>query len=321
MLRYRILINPTARNGADRRWVGIVREAFAKTDHEVVIPGSFDAMRRAAREAIDERVDVVVVVGGDGTVNAVANVLAGSETALAVVPAGTANDLARALNIPLNPRGSCQSILTGQRLPRDLGRVNGQYFLTGGGTGIVSDVALGVHALKSGGGLQGWLTRALGSLAYSLYSAWLLLTADQVPHRLHLVVDGHDLGDRNVLAFFVQNQPAIGRTIMPCPDTRPTDGSLGYCRLSWHSRLRGLMLAALLNQNGAHRRHRDVLIGEGRQFVLTSDEPLDFMADGEPLSQSSQLCVEVVPAGVWVIAPGPTAARQDLLTEAAVKWA
>jgi YegS/Rv2252/BmrU family lipid kinase len=320
VLRYRILVNPTARNGADARWVGIVRAAFARTDHEIVIPGSFEAMCRAARDAREDGVDAVVVVGGDGTLNAVANQLVGGPVALAVVPAGTANDLARQLGVPLTPHEACQAILRGERRTMDVGVVNGQCFLTGGGTGIVSEVGIGVHAIKSGKGVAAWLTRSLGSLAYTLYSAWLIVSAPRVAHSLTI-----RLGDREpvtglLLAMFVHNQPAIGRTVCACPGTQPDDGTLGWCRLTWTGRLRGLLLAAAMNRGGAHVGLAGVSAGEDRELVLSSEEPLDFMADGELLAQASTLTISVLPASLWVVAP-PQRSGTGRLTEATSRCA
>ena len=320
MLRYRILINPTARNGADGRWVGIVRAAFARTDHEVVIPGSFEAMCRAARDARDSGVDVVVVVGGDGTLNAVANQIVGGSVALAVVPAGTANDLARQLGMPLTPLEACQAILTGERRAIDVGVVNGQCFLTGGGTGIVSDVAIGVHALKSGKGLAAVVTRALGSLAYTLYSAWLIATAPRVAHRLTFRCGKQEAVTGLLLAMFIHNQAAIGRSVSACPGTRPDDGTLGWCRLTWQGRLRGLWSAAAMNRSGAHVGHPGVTAGEVSELELSADEPVEFMADGELLAQASRLVIEVRPGALWVVGP-PQRPGTGRLTEATSRCA
>lgn len=260
-------------------------------------------MRRVARESVVEGVDVVVVVGGDGSLNVVANQLVNTETALGIIPAGTANDLARALKIPLTPRESCRAILNGEIRTIDVGRVNGRYFLTGGGIGIVNDVAEGVHALKSRSGLLGAFTRALGSAAYPLFSGWLVLSAAKIPQTVTLCVDGRDRVQSVILALFIQNQPFIGRTVTSCPHTRQFDGSLGYCRIDWRTRARSLWIAALLNRAGAHEGAEEVELGEGKTFTLVGDEPLSFMADGEPLARAETLEIAVIPAGLRVVSP------------------
>lgn len=302
-MRYRILVNHAARKGADERWLGLIRTAFAGSDHDIIIPGSLDAMRRAARESVQDGVDVVVVVGGDGSLNLVANQLVHSSTALAAIPAGTANDLARQIGMPLTPRESCRAVLTGEPQTLDLGEVNGNYFLTGGGTGIVSNVALGVHRLKSQSGLSGALVRALGSSAYPLYAGWLLLTAPDIPQTMVLSVDSVDRGQRTLLALFIQNQPAIGRTVTPCPRTEPADGTLGYCRIDWRNRVRGLWITALLNRNGAHLGAEEVELGEGCDFTLSAEEALQFMADGELLAEAPVLRIRAVPSALTIIRP------------------
>lgn len=311
MSRYRIVINPAARNGSDMRWLGTVREAFARTDHAIVVPGSYDALCQAVRSAIADGVDTVVVVGGDGTLNAVANQLVGSPVALAVVPAGTANDLARQLGVPLSPRRACEAILAGERRAIDLAKVNGQYFVTGGGLGVVSEVAVGVNGLKTRPGLVSRLTRTFGGVVYMLYSFGVLAWSRQIDQVITLAIDGVEREPMRAIALFVNNQATIGRSVTACPGTRPDDGRLGFCLMARRHRLQSLLTATLFNLGGSHGRRQEIELGEGRQFEVRCEEPMDFIGDGELLAQSTTLRIEVVPGALQVVAP---AARQAART-------
>ncbi len=75
-----------------------------------------------------DKVDLVIVGGGDGTLNAAAAGLVEAQLPLGIIPLGTANDLARTLGIPTSISEACTIIATGQKLPIDLGWVNGKYF-------------------------------------------------------------------------------------------------------------------------------------------------------------------------------------------------
>jgi YegS/Rv2252/BmrU family lipid kinase len=114
---------------------------------------------RIAREQIALGRDLIVVCGGDGTVNEVVNGMAGSSVPLALLPAGTANVLAKELDLPWDPWRAAEYIPAGDVRRVALGRAGGRYFITVGGAG--SDANLIYHVLRRGeerwGMLAFWL--------------------------------------------------------------------------------------------------------------------------------------------------------------------
>src|SRR5204862_2762992 len=106
--------------------------------------GAGDA-RRLAREAVEQHIDVVIAAGGDGTINEVIQELAGSETALGVLPFGTVNVWARETNIPLDNTSACAVLLHGETRRIDLGKVNDRYFLLMVGIGLDAVIAQAVE--------------------------------------------------------------------------------------------------------------------------------------------------------------------------------
>src|SRR6185312_9164893 len=85
---------------------------------------SGDDARRFAREAVEQQTDVVIAVGGDGTINSIIQALAGSETALGVIPSGTFNVWARETGIPMDIRVARDILVNGQTRRIDLGLVS-----------------------------------------------------------------------------------------------------------------------------------------------------------------------------------------------------
>jgi len=112
-----------------------------------------------AREAAANDIDVVIANGGDGTINEIINGLAGSQTALAVIPGGTADVWAHEARIPRNPEKAVRIALTGERRRVDLGVANGRYFLLMAGIGLDAAIIPRVNP---------WLKRRAGALAYIL---------------------------------------------------------------------------------------------------------------------------------------------------------
>src|SRR5947208_11320903 len=101
--------------------------------------------RQQAREAVAQQVNVVIAAGGDGTINEIIQGLAGSETALGVLPFGTVNVWARETNMPLDNSGACAVVLHGKTRRIDLGKVDDRYFLLMVGIGLDAVIAQAVE--------------------------------------------------------------------------------------------------------------------------------------------------------------------------------
>jgi diacylglycerol kinase (ATP) len=114
-------------------------------------------MLAEARKAVRDRVPVLIVGGGDGTFNALANVLVGSETALGVLPLGTGNAFARDLGVPADVTSACRIIATGKLAQVDVGIANGQHFLNVATVGLTTSIA---------SSLQESLKRRYGRIIY-----------------------------------------------------------------------------------------------------------------------------------------------------------
>lgn len=126
-----VVVNPIS--GAHRRKNGVVSgllEELKKADVETRVrytAGRGDATRFAV-EAAEEGCDFVVAVGGDGTVSEVANGLVHTDTALAIIPMGSGNGLARSLGVPVELRAAHRLAATGRVAAMDAGKVNDRHF-------------------------------------------------------------------------------------------------------------------------------------------------------------------------------------------------
>ena len=148
-----VIVNPYATTMSDRLKHLVVYALQGRYEVEAI-----DTQRRGhatelCREAADEGYDVVVAFGGDGTVNEVANGLAGSQTPLTCLPGGSTNVYCQMLGIPNDVVDATEHLL---RLadgwePRavDLGRVNGRWFTFAAGVGLDASVVERVDATRS----------------------------------------------------------------------------------------------------------------------------------------------------------------------------
>jgi diacylglycerol kinase (ATP) len=242
--------------------------------------------RRLAQEAVDQRVDMVVVVGGDGTINEVIQALAGSETALGVLPSGTVNVWAREVGIPLDIAGACAVLIHGQERTIDLGRVNERYFLLMAGIGIDGEVA---HAVER------QPVKRLGLVAYLFVGAWLGL--GYPAFRALLQVDG-ELIRANVLQIIVGNTQLYAGALKYTWQAKVDDGLLDVC-IVYKRSMFGRIIVVL---DFLRRKHRQRWIRYERctELKVLTRRAVGIQVDGDPACYTAQ----GHPATVFTIAPG-----------------
>lgn len=300
-MKVTVIVNRAARNGCDRRRLDAIQHELSAWNPRIVVPASYEELCQAALACTHDGTDLIVVVGGDGTVNAVLNQIAGSAVAMGIVPAGTANDLATHLGVPRHPRKACRVIRQGRTRAIDLIRINDRLFATAGGMGVVSDVAVGVNRLKAKDGWVRKTTKILGSLVYVLYSFVLLLFSRRILSDLTVTLDGHDMGTMRSVALFVHNQPTIGKTVHSFPGAKVDDGKLGLCVMRERNRLQSILTVILMSLQGRHTRRQEIVLREGQDLTVTCPDPKVFIGDGEVLAETRLLAMKVEPLALRVV--------------------
>ncbi len=165
-----LIINPTASRVVARRRCEVQDILAASHDLTVAVTTSRGHATELARQAAD-KVDVVLVLGGDGALNEAANGLVGSSTALAPVPAGSTNVFARTIGLTNDPGQAARELVAaldrGSRRRVEMGTVNGRYFLFHLGVGFDAEVVERVEAMGS-------LKRHVGQPAfvYAALATW-----------------------------------------------------------------------------------------------------------------------------------------------------
>ncbi len=167
-----LVVNPSASGVTARNRVVIQNAIAAEHTLEVAETHRRGHATRYAQGAAARGIDLVISLGGDGTLNEVANGLVGTDTALAVLPGGSTNVFARQLGFTNDPETATEELLSGlrtQRLRRiGLGNVNGRYFCFHVGMGF--DAAV-VERVEKFGTLKRWLGHPL--FAYAALDTWM----------------------------------------------------------------------------------------------------------------------------------------------------
>jgi diacylglycerol kinase (ATP) len=256
-----------------------------------------ESSRRATREQASE-FEALVVVGGDGLIHLGLDAVAGTETALGIVPAGTGNDLARGLDLPIgDPVRSAELVSTALHAGRsrqvDAVRVSGP----DGSSWFGSILASGVDALINERA-NSW-RRPRGPARYTLAAVRELLVARPVGMRITL--DGAT-SERECLLVAVANTRCYGGGIQMAPDADPTDGLLDVVVVDGLSRVAALQLFPKARR-GAHLGIPAVHVHRARSVTLQvlpgGPQPHPY-ADGEPLGDLPVTC-QVVPGALRVL--------------------
>lgn len=170
-----------------------------------------------ARKAAEEGADLVVAAGGDGTVNEVANGLAGSNTPMGIIPLGTVNVLARELKIPLFTSKAIKTIAEGTPRPIDLGIANGQYFTLMAGFGFDAEVVTNVlQPIKDWIGASAYILKGLETLAKCQATEFTL----EMPEETY---------SEKAFLVIVANASTYTYNLHIAPMAAPDDGFLDIC--------------------------------------------------------------------------------------------
>jgi YegS/Rv2252/BmrU family lipid kinase len=147
IMRIVAIVNPMSGAGMDPSVasgrVAMIRDELARRrlDGSVHLTERAGHAREMAARAASENVDLVIVWGGDGTVNEVGGGLAGSPTALALIPAGSGNGLAAALGVSRDPQAALATAFDGRTIAVDMGKLNDRPFFNVAGIGIDAHIA------------------------------------------------------------------------------------------------------------------------------------------------------------------------------------
>ncbi len=231
-----VLVNRSARRVPDDFDAGRVVRYLGRhgIDAQAVEPGSPDEATRAARASAERGDSLLFVVGGDGSLRDAAQGLAGSQTAMAAIPAGTVNIWAKEAGIPKGLRASIDSHLAGRRERVDLGRANGTCFLLMAGVGWDAAVARDVsHSLK----------RRVGDVAYMLQAVRMARTFH--PRDAAWLVDGERV-EAPLAWMILGNTRLYGGRVRITDEALVDDGRLDIVALCPRGLGDGTRLAAKL---------------------------------------------------------------------------
>lgn len=259
-----------------------------------------DAVTDDARQVADvirhyaATIDLVVLAGGDGTLNAAADTLAVSGLPVGIIPAGTANDLARTLGIPTEIEAACSIVAEGRLHPIDLGWVNDKHFFNVASMGLSTRVTKGLSRdLKRRWGVLGYAVSAVRAVREAK-PFWAEIECDGRLHRLRSV------------QVSVGNGRHYGGGMTVADDAAIDDGMLNLYSVRPQSLWRYAALLPAMRA-GRHGAWDTVDTLKGREFAIRTDRPLAISTDGE-ITTGTPARFRIVPGALSVFVPQGAAA-------------
>ena len=302
-----LLIVNTSASSVTARGRVVIQKALS-ADHEV---STAETSRRGhasrlAQGAAASGADVVAVLGGDGTLNEAANGLAGSDTALAVLPGGSTNVFARTIGLPNDPieaTGSLLAALGRQQIQRvGLGTVNGRYFLFNVGVGF--DAAV-VQQVERRGDLKRYAGHPL--FVWSAFATWFRHYDHSRPRFSVRHEPGGEVVDDGYLTLIQNTNPYTFLGNIPL-DTSP-DAALDQPLTALTFRSLNVVfllnaVASALRGGGRLQRLRHIAYRSRLQgATLTGYGPVPYQVDGDFLGQAEQLVFTYEPACLNLVMP------------------
>jgi len=286
---FQFIINPLAGQGKYKRIVRTIHRTLSGLQYEIKVLQHRGEATSIAKKAADNH-NVVVAVGGDGTVNGVLNGIIGTKAILGIIPAGTGNGFARALGLPMRPEKACQVLVEGRVEKIDVGRANGRYFL--GTAGVGFDAMIAEAAGERLGPLRGmWLYFFAGALMFYRFT----------PQLMNVNIDSRIIKVSPLLVAIANTRGYGGRALI-APNARPDDGLLDVCVI------RNMRAAQLLRHlpklfTGEHIRLSEVTMYRGRDITIHVPEPVPLHVDGEAIGSYSKVEFTLLPKALRVLVP------------------
>ena len=268
-------------------------------DTKVVVTKRGDDIASFAASALSERHGPIVVGGGDGTVNAVAGKLAGTDVALGVLPMGTLNHFARDVGVPRNLEAAVRNVFAGQVREVDAGEVNGRVFVNNSGVGFYPHFVRQREELERHG--------------HTKRIAFMLALRSLVRRYFRLRIDAH-MDETEALEhvtpfLFVGNNRYETEGLEIGTRSRLDSGRLWVCTAPQTGR-RNFMGVALQTLLG-HATDQDLNAFEAEEIWVDPGTPLvNVSTDGEVSLMNAPLHYRIRPRALRVVVPMMQVCRQ-----------
>jgi diacylglycerol kinase (ATP) len=287
IFKVRFIINPISGKGKNKGIALLIGKTLDRTkfSHEICFTQSQADATRLSREAKSKGMDLVVAVGGDGTVHEVGKALIGSNTVLGIIPTGSGNGLARHCGIPCDPVKAIKLINEMKTRTIDTVKINGDHFLNMAGIGFDAFIAK-KFSLDIKRGFFTYLKLVMKHFF------------DYKCQDYKLVIDGKKVEQKAFLISFA-NSSQYGNNIRISPQAKIDDGLLDIAILRpFPLASTPVMLYQLLSSKIDNSKYLEIIPAKE---VTVEGGPFHTHLDGEPVTARNHLHLSVLPSSLKLV--------------------
>ena len=282
------IVNPISGTQSKNNILKWIEERLdhSRYEHEVVKTRYAGHATEISTQAVKDGIDIVVAIGGDGTINETARSLIHTTTTLGIIPCGSGNGLARHLHIPMDPKAAIDILNEGHQIQMDYGKINGIPFFCTCGVGFDAFVSL-KFADSGKRGLLTYLENTLHeSLTYQPETYEIENEAGTVKYKAFLIACG--------------NASQYGNNAYITPQASLTDGLMDITILEPFTVLDVPSLSFQLFNKTINQNSR-IKTMRAKKIKIHRSQPGVFHYDGDPIMGSENLEVEIIPKGLNII--------------------
>ena len=300
-MKAELIVNLTAGGGKPNHHLETVLKCLKENglNFKVCITSHQGEAVELAQNAADNGAELIVSVGGDGTVNEIVNGIMKSKNdpSLGIIPLGWANDFIKSTDIPSDIIEACKILIKGKTKKIDVGAINNQiYFANICGIGFDAEVAHLANQLKNRH--PNWNT--LSAYVYVFATIKKLLSPFSY-HEVKIKFDGQEIHSK-ILFIAVGNGKIYGGRFKITPEAVLDDGLLEVCVVEEMGRFKYLSIIPKVFK-GTHESIKGINFYRAKEVVIQSSEPVLAQVSGEVIEGQKEFNITILPKSLKLIVP------------------
>ncbi|MBU4047073.1 diacylglycerol kinase family lipid kinase [bacterium] len=300
-MKAELIVNLTAGGGKPHKHLNTVLKYLKENglNFKVCTTSHQGEAVELAQKAADNGAELIVSVGGDGTVNEIVNGIMKSKNdpPLGIIPLGWANDFIKSTDIPSDIIEACKILIKGKTKKIDIGVINNQiYFANICGVGFDAEVAQLANHMKS----KHPNLRILSAFVYVFATVKKLLSPFSY-HNVKIKFDGQEIHSK-ILFIAISNGKIYGGRFKITPEAILDDGLLEVCVVEEMGRFKYLSIIPKVFK-GTHASIKGINFYRAKEVVIQSSEPVLAQVSGEVIEGQKEFTITLLPKSLKLIVP------------------
>jgi YegS/Rv2252/BmrU family lipid kinase len=285
-MKIRFIINPISGTGKQKGIENLIAKNLSNFDYTIVYTKESGSATEISRKAIEDKIDIVVAVGGDGTVNECAKAVIGTDTALGVIPCGSGNGFAYHIGMEKNIEQSIKQLNNCSITSIDSCTANGIPFVNVSGIGFDAHIA-----------------HLFANLTNRGFSNYIKLIYKELKYKARNYTIDYDGKTEQVNAILISfaNASQYGNNFQISPHAKTDDGLIDFVIVKDFPRWKILALLLKIAKGKAHLSKYIRIIQTDKMSITTNEKVIHL--DGEPYSLSSPIIIQIHPLTLKIFSP------------------